>query len=66
MAAKKGQRVGLDVNAKRALLEPGAKKLSLPRQGALLGLNCSSGYAPMWRCCEREQNLRLMHRIDDT
>lgn len=53
------------MNAKRALIEPGATTLSLRRQCALLGLNRSSGYAPAQGGNESAENLRLMHRIDE-
>lgn len=53
------------MNAKRALIEPGATTLSLRRQCALLGLNRSSWYTPESAGGESEENLRLMHRIDE-
>lgn len=53
------------MNAKRALIEPGATTLSLRRQCALLGLNRSSWYTPGPASGESEENLRLMHRIDE-
>lgn len=53
------------MNAKRALIEPGATTLSLRRQCALLGLNRSSWYTPGSAGGESEENLRLMHRIDE-
>ena len=53
------------MNAKRALIEPGATTLSLPRQCALLGLNRSSGYTPGSAGGESAEHLRLMHRIDE-
>ena len=53
------------MNAKRALIEPGAEMLSLRRQCVLLGLNRSSWYAPAPVGGESEENLRLMHRIDE-
>lgn len=62
---KKVQSAGLDVNAKRALIEPSATTLSLRRQCALLGLNRSSWYTPGPASGESEENLRLMHRIDE-
>ena len=53
------------MNAKRALIEPSATTLSLRRQCALLGLNRSSWYTPGPASGESEENLRLMHRIDE-
>ena len=64
LAAKKVQSVGLDVSAKRALMEPNAKNPSLRRQYALLGLNRSSGYISTLVGDEREENQRVMDRIN--
>jgi putative transposase len=65
VAAKKVQSVGLDVRAKRALVEPGADRPSIRRQCELVGLNRSSGYEQARPASESEENLALMRRIDE-
>lgn len=65
MAAKKVQAAGLDLSAKRALVEPGIGAPSLRRQCELIGLNRSSGYAQERPASESEENLALMRRIDE-
>lgn len=67
MVAKKVQSVGLDVNAKRALIDPGAecKAPSLRRQCELIGLSRSSWYDREGALGESPQNLALMQHIDE-
>lgn len=67
MAAKKIQGAGLDVNAKRALIDAGAERKapSLRRQCQLIRLNRSSWYGPWPALGESPQNLTLMQRIDE-
>ena len=52
------------MSAKRALMEPDAKNLSLRRQCALLGLNRSTWYVPAPVGDERAENQRVMDRIN--
>jgi len=52
------------VSAKRALMEPNAKNLSLRRQCTLLGLNRSSWYVPAPVGDESAENQRVMDRIN--
>jgi putative transposase len=50
---------------KRAMIESGHARLSVRRQCELIGLNRSSWYAPASPVAEFEENVRLMHRIDE-
>ena len=65
MAEKKVQAVGLDLSAKRALVEPGVGVPSIRRQCDLIGLNRASWYAQERPASESEENLALMRRIDE-
>ena len=65
MAEKKVQAVGLDLSAKRALVEPGMGAPSIRRQCELMGLNRSSWYEKERLASESEENLALMRRIDE-
>jgi putative transposase len=65
VAEKKVQAVGLDLSAKRALVEPGVGVPSIRRQCDLIGLNRASWYAQERPASESEENLALMRRIDE-
>lgn len=65
MAAKKVQATGLDLSAKRALVEPGVGAPSIRRQCKLIGLNRSSWYEKERPATESEENLVLLRRIDE-
>ena len=65
MAEKKVQSAGLNVSAKRALIEPDADQPSIRRQCELIGLNRSSWYVQETPASESAENLALMQRIDE-
>lgn len=65
MAEKTVQAVGLDLSAKRALVEPGVDIPSIRQQCELIGLNRASWYAKDRPARESEENLALMRRIDE-
>ena len=65
MAKKKVQAVGLDLSAKRTLVEPGMGAPSIRRQCERIGLNRSSWYAQETPASESAENLALMRRIDE-
>lgn len=67
MAAKKIQGAGLDVNTKRDLIEPGARRKapSIRRQCQLIGLNRSGWYRSPVQVEESPENRNLMQRIDE-
>lgn len=65
MAEKKVQATGLDLSAKRALVEPGVGAPSIRRQCTLIGLNRSSWYEKERPATESEENLALLRRIDE-
>jgi putative transposase len=65
VAEKKVQAVGLDLSAKRALLEPEVGALSIRRPCELIGLNRASGYAQDRPGREGEEHLALRRGIDE-
>lgn len=67
MVAKKIQAAGLDLSAKRTMIEPGCESglPSVRRQCDLIGLARASWYATGPRASESAQNLAIMQRIDE-
>lgn len=53
------------VEARKAMVERNHPKIDLKRQAELLSVNRTSLYRPEKTNCENEENIQLMHRIDE-